>query len=203
MIRIIRRFFFALFLIPAFFACEQTKKHAENALAGDSGTQAAADSASGQPETAGRDAVLIRGNYWTRGVLGFDENGFSVLIGDYRISNGVLPPGETAKADAGSFSVSLTMEPIYFSDGWQPLSARNLRVFQRSGEDGFFAAIVLDDGLGTIWTAVFHFPLGLEGAGLALEDLSLLLRAWADSFLYFLSLSKTPTDLSLPAALEF
>jgi hypothetical protein len=142
-----------------------------------------------------RSAVLIRGNYWVNGVLGFGENSFSALIGEYRLRD--------ISGDGGVFSLYLTGAPLYFSEEWAASFAGNLQARSRSGEDGFFAALDLDDGLGTIWTAVFHFPLGVEASGLSADDLRVLLRAWADEFLYFLSLTRKATDLSLPAAVEF
>jgi hypothetical protein len=142
-----------------------------------------------------RGIVLVRGNAWTLGVPGFGSNAFRALSGDYRLVGAGPAPA--------FFSVHVTGEPLYFSPAWRRRSGRGgLEVFERSGEDGFFAAALLE-GEGTLWTAVFHFPGGLDGTGLNEAALLQLLGAWSERFLHFFFQAKTPGDLSLPATLYF
>ena len=150
-----------------------------------------------EAETA-RRIILLRGNNWITGIAGFGHNGFSALSGDYRLE------GQAAGGNNRDFTVYVTKENLYFSDYWQPRSGTgNLPVFQSTGKDGFFAAAMLEDSHGAPWAAVFHFPAGLDGAGLSDVVFNQLLRAWTGRFLYFLSLSKNLSELSLPAALDF
>ena len=143
-----------------------------------------------------RKLVLSKGNNWATGISGFGVNSFSVLSGEYRLAD--------RKGPDGDFSVRVTAAPLYFSGIWQsrPVTG-NVLVYQCTGEVGFLAAVIMEDDYGTSWTAVFCFPFGLEEAGLSEDSFSQMLRAWTGRFLYFLSLSKSPSELSLPAVLDF
>jgi hypothetical protein len=143
---------------------------------------------------AAGEMVLIRGNYWVSGIPGFGVNSFSALAGEYRLKSG---------ADA-DFSVYLTREPIYFSAEWQIRPGTgDISVHQRTGETGYLAAAMLDDSPGSSWVAVLFFPKGLEGAGISGDAFNRMFRVLTGRILYFISLSRSPRELSLPAALEF
>ena len=62
---------------------------------------------------------------------------------------------------------------------------------------------MVDDGRGSYWIAVFEFPMGLKETGLGADTFNRLIQVWTSKFLYFLSLSKTIVDVSLPAIVEF
>ena len=159
---------------------------------------------------AGNEVVLIRGNYWITGIPGFGANGFSALSGEYRFqpAGGVATsPGNITSYGSGregDFLVYVTRDVLYFSGEWQNRPGTgNSKVYQRSGEEGFLAAAILDDSRENSWVAILRFPKGLEGAGINGDVFDKLLRAWTTRLLYFLSLSKTPGDVSLPAVLDF
>ena len=156
--------------------------------------------------TAATEAVLIRGNRWVNGIAGFGANGFPALSGEYRLqaraaANAASRGGHGAEAD---FSVHVTREALHFSGEWQPRGGTgNIPVLQRTGEEGFLAALVIADRRGASWNAIFRFKDGLEGAGISGDDFNRLLQVWSGRFSFFLYLSTAPTDVSLPAALEF
>ena len=154
------------------------------------------------PSSAGAgEMLLIRGNYWVNGIPGFGVNGFSALSGDYRYRAGEVPD-EGGREEV--FSVYLTREPLFFPSEWQSRQGTGgIQVFQRRGEEGFLAAALLDDGMGSTWFAVFWFKQGLQASGFGEEDFNRMLRIWAGRVIYFVSLSKSPRDISLPAAVEF
>jgi hypothetical protein len=149
--------------------------------------------------------LLVRGNYWTHGISGFGHNRFSALTGEYRLDGVSGEAAANKNGGANTFFVYLTREPLYFSEEWQTgrRGMTDIEIFQREGEEGFLAAVPLDDGRGASWVAVFRFPFGLEAAGLNDNDFNHILRIWIRRFSYFLSLAKTPGELSLPAAVEF
>lgn len=140
---------------------------------------------------AGRRLILTRGNHWIYGIPGFGANNFPALMGEYRISSA---------ENTGVFWVYLTREVLFFSQDWQPAGANNQR-FERSGEDGFFAAFRVD-ARGVYWFVVFRFPPGFETAFSA-GDFALLYQAWTDSLLDFLPPAGRIADTSLPAVVEF
>ena len=161
---------------------------------------------------AGGEAVLIRGNYWVNGISGFGSNGFPALAGEYRLqAAGTVSQirhleGDKARflSGEGDFTVHVTREALYFSREWQTRPGiTNIPVLQRMGEEGFFVAATMDNGPGASWVAIFRFKRGLEGAGINGEDFNRMLRDWMSRLSYFLSNSRTPTDISLPAALVF
>ena len=144
-----------------------------------------------------RVAILIRGNEWISGIPGLKDNSFSALTGIYRIR-------AAGTGESKAFSVYLSSEPIFFNNEWQLRSGTgSVQVHQLSTSEGFIAAATLDDGKGTVWTAVFVFPLGLESSALSNEDFNQMLRVWSNRLLYFLSLAKTTGEISIPAVVEF
>ena len=149
--------------------------------------------------TAGREVVLVRGNYWISGIAGFGANGFSALAGEYRFQ----AAGEKGNPE-GDFSVYVTREALYFSGEWQVRPGTgNIPVVQRTGEEGYLVAAAVDDGHGISWTAVFRFKRGLEGSGISGDLFNRMLQVWTSRLSYFLSNSRTAGDISLPAVLEF
>jgi len=158
------------------------------------------------------EAVLLRGNYWITGIPGFGVNGFSALTGEYRFlpagginsktSRGNISSGESGRE--GDFLAYVTRDALFFSGEWQSMPGTgNGKVYQRSGDEGFLSAVILDDGRENSWVAILRFPQGLEGAGITTDVFNTMFRTWTSRLLYFLSLSKTPGDVSLPAALDF
>ena len=151
---------------------------------------------------AGREAVLIRGNYWVSGIAGFGANGFSAIAGEYRLQT--AGNGENGAKPEEDFAVYVTKEALYFSGDWQTRPGMgNIPVFQRTGEEGFLAAAVVNDSRGDSWIAVFRFKRGLEGAGISGDIFNRMLQVWTNRLAYFISSARTPGDVSLPAALEF
>ena len=153
----------------------------------------------------GAEAVLIRGNYWVSGITGFGANGFSALTGEYRLqTTPAARAGEEQSGNAGDFTVYATRDFLFFSGEWQAMEGTgNINVLQRPWEEGFLAALAVEDRRGTYWNAIFRFEQGLEGAGISRDDLNRLLRAWENRFPFFLSISRSPGEVSLPAAVEF
>jgi hypothetical protein len=150
-------------------------------------------------QSAGRWAViLMSGNRWVTGVPGFGDNAFPALTGQYRLemtdpAEGGQPPAETP-----FFSIWLTAEPLVFPEGsWRPRSGLS-GVLERESGEGRFISLPLSAERGA-WTAVFLFY------GPAPDDASLnrLIGAWTDRFLYYFSLVKILTDVSMPAVVYF
>ena len=140
-----------------------------------------------------REMILVRGNYWVHGIPGFGVNGFRALSGDYHLSD-YFP----------EFAVYVTLEPLFFPDEWHARPGmRSLEVLQRADEEGELAAVTLEDSRGLLWTAVFRFPPELQGTGFDAEACDRMLMAWTARFSYFLFLSASPDDISLPGAVEF
>ena len=204
---------FLLVFLPACQKAENTAiaRKTEQAKAG--GIESREHSAIEKPAASGisgakREMLLVRGNYWANGIPGFGENLFSALSGEYKYSAvGMAASDAAAETDvaaSSNFLVYVTMERLYFSSKWQARSGTgNTSVLQCTDEEGFLVSTVLDDGKGNLWTAIFCFPEGFGSSGLSDADFNLLFRTWMDRMNYYLTLSKTPRDVSLPAALEF
>jgi hypothetical protein len=177
----------ALMLLPALAALP----------AGPAGTAAA--------QSAGRrGAILVRGNRWVTGVPGFGDNAFPALKGEYRLEMsgpaGEDRPAEGRPAEAPDFSIWLSAEPLVFSEGlWRPRSGVPGALEREDGE-GRYVSLPLSGDRGA-WTAVFLF----HGTQAPPDDASLnrLLGAWTDRFLYYSSLVKIVTDVSMPAVVYF
>ena len=192
----------ALFLI--FLSCEESGGTLSMAVSGTAGAGGAGSvpepEANRQVDTI-RKMVLSRGNQWVSGIPGFGANNFSALSGEYRLSP--RAGSDTGTAGAGDFMIYLTMEKLFFSGDWVQLDNRVLRRHSDSSEGASLTAVLIDDHRGASWIAVFEFPRGDEETVLGVNAFNQLLQAWAGKFLYFLSLSKTIGDISLPAVVEF
>jgi hypothetical protein len=162
--------------------------------------------------------VLARGNGWVSGIPGFGNNAFPALAGEYRLEGlARAAGGGGAPPKRAVFSVHTSREPLFFSGpaaygqpgetedagGWQPRPGAG-NVFQRLRGDDFLAVLVLEDGpeQGS-WTVIFEFPGGIEALGMGNAGFNQFITAWSARFLYFLSLIKTPGDVSLPAVVNF
>jgi hypothetical protein len=159
-------------------------------------------------EAQNRRAVLDRGNAWVTGIPGFGDNALSALYGEYRLD---LPAGNAApegEGDAGGrrCRIWLSGESLSFSgNAWQARTRIDgVPVFQRRDGEALLAAFAFSGGTGLgSWTAVFRFPQGLAAAGLDDVGADALIGQWLNRFRYFLSLIKSPADLSLPAVIAF
>ena len=203
---VVPQFLSALFLILMASSCGKGGNVSEN------GGNAGVSPPPGPPAAVNRELVLLRGNLWASGIPGFGVNRFSALTGEYRFAD---PSNQTSgEKDSGGereFSVYLTMEPLYFSGGWQKRpDTGEIQVFQYTGEEGFLAATVLEASRdapgfprGVPWTAVFRFPTGLEEAGFSENVFTQMLSAWIGRFSYYLFLANTPGEVSLPAVVDF
>jgi hypothetical protein len=154
---------------------------------------------------AGRNIILVKGNEWITGFPGFKDNFFSSLYGEYRLElPGFSPPGEAAPPVF--IFLWLSREPLYFpEDIWQRRSGvAGYTVLQKKEGEGLLAAAALDGGpVHGQWTVAFQFPQGVEALGLNDSEANQLIRTWISRFLYFLSLIKSPGDVSLPAIVNF
>lgn len=198
----------ALFMVSMLSSCEKNGEASESREDSTGIPQEIPDAAPQENHAV----ILIRGNYWTPGIPGFGANSFSALTGEYRFEDLSSQTDETGESNEGrDFSVYLTMEPLYFSEEWkQRPRTGDITVFQRTGEEGFITATVLEDSReasdfpkGVSWTAVFLFPRGLEEAGFSEDVYTQMLRIWMGRFSYFLSLSNTTREISLPAVVDF
>jgi hypothetical protein len=146
-------------------------------------------------QNAGR-AILVRGNGWVTGIPGFGDNAFPALTGQYRLETAEegRPP-----AEGGGFSVWITAEHLVFPEGWRPRNGLPGALEQEGGE-GRFVSLPLGAERGA-WTAVFLF----RAAAVIPDDAGLnrFINAWVSRFLYYFSLVKIPTDVSLPAVVSF
>ena len=142
-------------------------------------------------------AILVRGNGWVMGISGLGDNVFPALTGQYRLERA---EGEWSPAGTSAFSVWLTAEPLVFSEGiWQPRNGLP-GALERKGGEGRFVSLPLSTERGA-WTAIFLFHDGAvmpDDAGL-----NRLINAWTGRFLYYFSLVKILTDVSLPAVVPF
>jgi hypothetical protein len=161
-------------------------------------------------EAQNRRAVLDRGNEWVRGIPGFENPALSALYGEYRleIPAGQAVPGEAGEGEAGDrrCRVWLIGETLPFSgDSWQPRTLIfGSALWQRREGEALLAGFSFDGGTGLgSWTAVFRFPGGLAAAGLDDPGANALIERWLNRFRYFLSLIKSPADLSFPAVIAF
>jgi hypothetical protein len=153
-----------------------------------------------------RRAVLDRGNVWGPGIPGFGNNAVSALFGEYRLE---IPAGSgTGEMETGDprCRIWLYGETLSFAgDSWQPwMRITGVSVYQKEEGAARFFGFSFSGGtdLGT-WTAVVQFPQGIAAAGLDEPGLNALISRWLNRFLYFLSLIKTPADVSLPAVFAF
>jgi hypothetical protein len=136
--------------------------------------------------------ILEKGNAWTIGVPGFGENALPALSGVYR----VVTPDETA--DAGLFTVWLCREPLYYDD-WDIRAGiwpEDFRVLEKYGRDGLLVAAPFSE----IWTGIFSFPGDSE---LSPNDVDRIIGIYRSRFLYFLTLARSSSDISLPARADF
>jgi hypothetical protein len=150
-----------------------------------------------------RKAILARGNTWTTGIPGFEDNVFPALLGEYRLE--FSAPGSVgAEPGAPGFSVWLSGEPLLFSgDVWQRRSSLgNLSAMQRQDGESVLVSLPVRGDLGA-YTVIFQFPRGIAASALDENAANQLVRTWAARFLYFFSLIRIPTDVSLPAVVDF
>jgi hypothetical protein len=149
-----------------------------------------------------RRAVLDRGNVWVTGIPGLGDNRLSALFGEYRLEIPV-EAGESLPEDRRC-RIWLTGEALPFTGDWQ-LRTRisGTAVLQRQEGEDLLTGFSLSGGPGLgSWAAVFLFPRGAV-AGLDDPGIDALMSRWLNRFLYFLSLIKTPSDLSFPAVFTF
>lgn len=186
---------FVLIMVLAQSSCEKTIDNYENNPALTAG---ATLSLVREPRRqSGGEAILLRGNNWVFGIPGFEDNSFSAITGEYRLQ----APGTGAEC---LFSIHLTAEFLHFSTEWLPRRGiDNMRVLEQSTGDNLIISIIMDDGRGLLWTAIFNFPSNIAGRTLSDAALNQFLRAWSNRFLYFLSLARTRGDISIPAVVEF
>jgi hypothetical protein len=159
-------------------------------------------------EAQNRRAVLDRGNVWVTGIPGFGENRFPALFGEYRLElpAGNASPGAAEGAGEQRCRIWLSGERLPFAgESWQPRPGiAGVSAVQRREGEVLLAGFFFSGGanLGA-WTAVFLFPQGIAAAGLDDAGADALMGRWLNRFLYFLSLIKTPADVSLPAVIAF
>ena len=180
-------------------ACEKTGENHENAgnFTGNNRVMAQ------EQQPSAREVILIRGNEWIHGIPCFEDNSFPALTGEYNF----LAPEKGAAAETGEekrFLVYVCPESLYFSKEWQPRAGTgSIVTYQQNAEECFFIAAILDDGMGSSWTAVFRFPPELEESVLTGDTFNQMLRVWSNRFFYFLYLARNRGELSIPAVVEF
>lgn len=194
-----------LFLLSVFFTLLScgNEEPAPAGMIPAAGNAPAPEAAGTQVTAAQRRAVLARGNGWVTGIPGIAGNAFPALLGEYRLEGPDLPRAEGE--GPAVFFVYIGREPVFFSGDWQrrPGTGSNV-VFQRFRGDDFLAATVLEtEPDQDSWTVIFEFPGGIAAAGLEDAGFNRLMETWGSRFLYFVSLIKTPGDVSLPAAVVF
>jgi hypothetical protein len=156
-------------------------------------------------EAQTRQAVLDRGNIWVKEIPGFENPALSALYGEYYLEfpAGAAPEAGEAETGGPRCQVWLAGEALSFPGGWQPRTRiSGIAVSQRREGDTLLAGFSFSGGPGLgSWTAVFQFSQG--AAGLDDPGANALMGRWLDRFRYFLSLIKTPADVSLPAVFAF
>ncbi|MDR2142785.1 MAG: hypothetical protein LBP29_00250 [Treponema sp.] len=138
----------------------------------------------------GRRMILERGNAWTTGVPGFGENALPALSGVYSV--------EAAGGTADTFTVWLCRETLYYDD-WDlraGIWSEDFRVLEKQSGDGLLVAAPFNE----IWTGIFSFP-GLSD--LSQNDMDRIIGIYRSRFLYFLTLARSSSDISLPARMDF
>ena len=188
---------FLLSLLMFFFAAACVK-NAENV---NEQAEQSIESSYEAPVIEEREAVLLKGNDWISGIPGFDINGFSALSGVYRLE-GLAAADSTDTGERG-FYVYVTRELLFMGEEWLPVNTGTITSFERSEEDEFFTVGIMEDSQGGSWSIVFHFPFGLKAAGLSHDLFIVIFRNWINRFQYFLFQINSPSDLSLPAVVEF
>ncbi|MDR1278334.1 MAG: hypothetical protein LBK02_06260 [Treponema sp.] len=153
-----------------------------------------------------RRAVLDRGNTWVRGIPGFGNNGVSALFGEYRLE---FPAGgEAGETETGEprCRIWLCGENLSFpEDSWQRRTQiAGVSILQKEEESARLFGFSFSGGTALgVWTAVMQFPRETAAAGLDEPGINALIGRWLNRFLYFLSLIKSPADVSLPAVFTF
>lgn len=161
-------------------------------------------------EAQNRRAVLDRSDERVKGIPGFENPALAALYGEYRLE---IPAGQVLPEDAGEGEagdrrcrVWLIGETLPFSgDSWQPRTrVSGIALWQRQEGEALLIGFSFDGGTGLgSWTAVFRFPRRLAAAGLDDPGADALIDRWLNRFRYFLSLIKSPADLSFPAVVAF
>jgi hypothetical protein len=136
--------------------------------------------------------ILERGNVWTTGLPGFGENALPALSGTYSITT----PDETA--DTALFTVWLCREALYYDD-WDTRAgtwSEDFRVLEKQSRDSLLVAASFNES----WTGIFSFPGVLD---LSQNDIDRIIGIYRSRFLYFLTLTHSSSDISLPAQMDF
>jgi hypothetical protein len=139
----------------------------------------------------GRRIILEKGNVWTNGIPGFGENALPALSGTYSVTT----PGGTV---GSLFAVWLCRETLYYDD-WDirtGIWSEDFRVMEKYGRDGLLVAVPFSE----IWTGIFSFPGDSE---LSQSDIDRIIGIYRSRFLYFLTLARSSSDVSLPAQADF
>ncbi|MDR2048632.1 MAG: hypothetical protein LBP69_04185 [Treponema sp.] len=140
----------------------------------------------------GRRMILEKGNVWTTGLPGFGENALPALSGTYSIA----APGGTA--DMALFTVWLCRETLYYDD-WDMRAgvwSEDFRVLEKQGRDSLLVAAPFNES----WTGIFSFP---SDSDLSRNDIDRIIGIYRSRFLYFLTLARSSSDISLPAQADF
>jgi hypothetical protein len=156
-----------------------------------------------RPET--RRIILTRGNEWVSGLPGWEENAFAALYGLY-FPEFPPSPEQQGERSAGTFSVWLSRERLYFSESrWEKRPGIfSCPVLQQYEGEALLAAAPLGERAPEKdWTVIFQFPGGPAAAGLNDAGVNRLIEVWASRCLYFLSRAEGAADLSLPAVVSF
>jgi hypothetical protein len=134
--------------------------------------------------------ILEEGNAWTTGIPGFGENALPALSGTYSVTT----PGGTGTL----FAVWLCRETLYYDD-WNirtGIWSEDFRVMEKYGRAGLLVAAPFNEA----WTGIFSFPADSE---LFQNDIDRIIGIYRSRFLYFLTLARSSSDISLPARMDF
>lgn len=133
----------------------------------------------------GRRMILEKGNVRTTGVPGFGENALSALSGTYSITGGDM-----------LFTVWLCREPLYYS-GWDARDRfEDFPAQERYDGSDLLVAAPFNE----TWTGIFSFP---GDSDLSQNDIDRIIGIYRSRFLYFLTMTNSVSDISLPAYADF
>lgn len=151
--------------------------------------------------------ILMKGNNLVYGLPCFDENAIQAVKGEYKIEmpdNTIVQTGEDVPLFVNSW---LTSEFLYFSpDLWKPRrSLQNFRAMEMRDDENLYIVLRFPDTIAgqEKWTILFGIPGESIAAGINDSLITRMIQNWTSKLSYYISISQSESQISLPAVITF
>ncbi len=151
--------------------------------------------------------ILNKGNKLVYGLPGFGENAIRAITGEYKIELPENTAGQTEKTSPLVITAWLTSEFMFISpELWSPrVSLQTYHAMERRDDQGLHIISGLPNTVAgqEKWTILFSIPGETINAGITDAYTDRIIRAWTSRLSYYISISQTDIQVSLPAVVTF